>query len=269
MLGIISSFDTVLLPLIAGLYTRGMTMLGASAVFLPRGMDGPKHDMMLGFAGGVMLAASFWSLLAPAIEMSGGRGVPVWLPAVAGFLLGGGVMSAIEYMLPYLHRVRSSRDCENGSKPVPTSTMMLVLAITTHNIPEGLALGVAFGAMALGYPSATLAGAIGLAIAIGIQNLPEGMAVSMPLRWDGTSPWRSFMYGQLSGIVEPVAAVIGAIAVLAIEPVMPYALAFAAGAMVFVVAAEVIPKAHAYPGKATLWLLIGFALMMGLDVGLG
>ncbi len=268
MWAIISTFDPVLLALIAGLFMWGMTALGSSAVFLPRGIGRQKHDIMLGIAGGVMLAASYWSLLAPAIEMSGGRGVPVWTPAVAGFLLGGVAMSATEYLLPYLHLDYAFKNRSKDAEPVRKDSLMLILAITTHNIPEGLAVGVAFGAFALGYPSATLAGAIGLAIGIGIQNLPEGMAVSLPLRWGGASPRRSFLYGQLSGLVEPIAAVIGAIAVLAVEPIMPYALAFAAGAMIFVVAEEVIPKAQAYPRRATLWLLTGFALMMALDVGL-
>jgi zinc transporter, ZIP family len=181
-------------------------------------------------------------------------------------------MSATEYLLPYLHKETDSRDGksdEPGRACLHNSSLMLILAITIHNIPEGLAVGVAFGAVALGYPSATLAGAIGLAIGIGIQNLPEGMAVSLPLRREGMPPGRCFIIGQLSGLVEPLAAVAGVVAVLTVEPILPYVLAFAAGAMVFVVAEEVIPKSQSSPGRATLWLLIGFALMMALDVGLG
>jgi ZIP family zinc transporter len=224
---------------------------------------------MLGFAGGVMLAASYWSLLAPAIEMSIGRGVPVWVPAVVGFLLGGTMMRAVEYMLPYIHI--DPGECSEGNDGLLShrSCLMLILAITTHNIPEGLAVGVAFGAVALGVPHATLVGAISLAIGIGLQNFPEGMAVSLPLRREGLTALKSFWYGQLSGLVEPLAAVLGAAAVLLVEPVLPYALAFAAGAMVFVVSEEVIPKAQNNPGLATLGLLAGFAVMMGLDVGLG
>jgi ZIP family zinc transporter len=268
------------MALLAGLFMWGMTALGSSTVFLSRYLGRQNHDVILGFAGGVMLAASYWSLLAPAIEMSAGRGVPVWLPPVAGFLLGGAMMSATEYLLPYLHKSLNGGKESHGEPGeahikksnhmlIKKSNLMLILAITVHNIPEGLAVGVAFGALALGYPSATLAGAIGLAIGIGLQNLPEGMAVSLPLRREGMSPGKCFMAGQLSGLVEPAAAVAGAVAVLLVEPVLPYVLAFAAGAMVFVVAEEVIPKAQATPGRATLWLLTGFALMMAMDVGLG
>lgn len=266
MSGVFNSFSPVILSLCAGLFTWAMTGIGAATVFMTREVNRRFLDLMLGFAGGVMLAASYWSLLAPAIEMSAGHGIPVWIPAVVGFLIGGIVMRLAESALPYLHI-----DIGDGGEDETshTRTLMLILAVTTHNIPEGLAIGVAFGAFALGYPAATLAGAIGLAIGIGIQNLPEGMAVSMPLRQEGMSARHSFWYGQLSGIVEPVAAIFGAAAILVAEPLLPYALSFAAGAMVFVVVEEIVPEAQENPGLATIGLFLGFALMMALDVALG
>lgn len=247
-----------------------LTAMGASAVFFFRRIQQRVLDGMLGFAAGVMIAASFWSLLAPAIEMSEGMGVPAWLPAVVGFLLGGGFLRLIDMTLPHLHMGMR----EDQAEGLPTSmrrSILLILAITLHNFPEGMAVGVAFGAAAAGLPSATIAGAAALSLGIGIQNFPEGTAVSVPLRREGLSRLRSFWYGQLSAIVEPLAGVIGAGAVLLIRPILPYALAFAAGAMIFVVVEELVPESHMgrNPDVATAGVMIGFSVMMLLDVALG
>ncbi len=225
---------------------------------------------MLGFAAGVMLAASFWSLLDPAIAMSRDMGGPAWVPALVGFVLGGVALWAIDQLLPHLHPGFALQQSE-GIKTNWQRSILLVTAITLHNFPEGLAVGVAFGAAASGMPSATLATAIGLAIGIGIQNFPEGIAVAMPLRADGMSRIKSFWYGQLSALVEPVAGVLGAAAVLAMRPILPYALSFAAGAMYFVVVEELIPESqqHGNTDLATLSTMVGFAIMMVLDVALG
>ncbi|MDP0501902.1 MAG: ZIP family metal transporter [Verrucomicrobiota bacterium JB022] len=257
--------------LLAGLFTWSITALGASLVFLFRGVNQRLLDAMMGFAAGVMLAASFWSLLAPAIEIAEGQGVPGWLPAVVGFLLGGAFLRIGDSLLPHLHI--GSKTPEGPSVSWRRATL-LVTAITLHNIPEGLAVGVAFGSVAqeggtvLGNSLGT---ALALALGIGLQNFPEGTSVAMPLRGEGMSRGKSFWYGQLSGVVEPVAAVLGAVAVVAVSPVLPYALAFAAGAMVFVVVEELIPEsqAHGNTDLATLGALGGFALMMLLDVALG
>jgi ZIP family zinc transporter len=226
--------------------------------------------MMLGFAGGVMIAASCWSLLIPAIEMSAGKGIPSWLPALIGFLIGGIFLRFVDKILPHLH-IGLATDRSEGIKTSWHRSTLLVLAITLHNIPEGLAVGVAFGALIADLPTASIGAAIALAIGIGIQNFPEGLAVSMPLRREGMSRRKSFWYGQLSGIVEPLAGVIGAAAVIIIQPILPYALAFAAGAMIFVVIEEVIPEAQ-HSGNAdlaTMGGMIGFAVMMVLDLALG
>ncbi|HZX47936.1 MAG TPA: ZIP family metal transporter [Nitrospirota bacterium] len=255
---------------IATSFTWGVTAIGAALVFLSRNVNMKALDGMLGFAAGVMIAASYWSLLAPAIEMSEGRGIPVWLPPLTGFLLGGIFLRVIDRILPHLHS-GFAMDKAEGIKTSWHRSTLLVLAITLHNIPEGLAIGVAFGAAASGLPYATLAGAIALAIGIGLQNFPEGMAVSMPLRREGMSRLKSFWYGQLSATVEPVAGVIGAAIVLTSQSILPYALAFAAGAMIFVVVEELIPAAqhHGNTDIATMGAILGFAIMMVLDVGLG
>jgi ZIP family zinc transporter len=260
----------VLQAFLATLFTWGMTAAGAALVFFGRELSRKTLDGMLGFAAGVMIAASFWSLLAPAIEMSENMGQPGWLPAVIGFLLGGAFLRLVDRLLPHLHIGFPMSEAE-GVKTKWQRTTLLVLAITLHNIPEGLAVGVAFGAVAYGLPSATLAGAVALAIGLGIQNFPEGTAVSMPLRREGISKGRSFWYGQLSGMVEPVAGVLGALFVLIARPVLPYALAFAAGAMIFVVVEEVIPESQRGGNTdfATLGAILGFAVMMFLDVWLG
>ena len=225
---------------------------------------------MLGFAAGVMIAASYWSLLAPAIEMSEGQSLPSWVPATVGFLLGAVFLRGLDRILPHLHPGFPTDQAE-GIKTSWQRSTLLVLAITLHNIPEGLAVGVAFGAVAAGLPSATLAGAVALAIGIGIQNFPEGLAVSMPLRREGLSQAKSFWYGQLSGVVEPVAGVLGAALVLIARPILPYALAFAAGAMIFVVVEELVPESQTsgHSHAATMGVMLGFAVMMALDVALG
>jgi ZIP family zinc transporter len=247
-----------------------MTALGAATVFLGRGVNRKTFDLMLGFAAGVMIAASYWSLLAPAIEMASEMRVAPWLPAVVGFLLGGTALRLMDLLLPHLHLDTPPSEAE-GIKTTWKRTTLLVLAITLHNIPEGLAVGVAFGAAAAGLPSATFAGAVALAIGIGIQNFPEAVAVAMPLRRAGLTQFKSFWYGQLSGIVEPVAGILGAAAVLVSRSLLPYALAFAAGAMIFVVVEDIIPEAHLEGNThlATLGVMLGFAIMMLLDVGLG
>jgi len=262
--------NPIIQALLATLFTWGVTALGASLVFFFKTINRKVLDAMLGFAAGVMIAASFWSLLAPAIEMSEEMGVPSWLPAVVGFLLGGLFLRGIDMVLPHLHLGLPLEEAEG----IPTTwrrSVLLVLAITLHNIPEGLAVGVAFGAVAYNLPSATLAGAIALAIGIGIQNFPEGTAVAVPLRREGLSRRKCFWYGQLSGAVEPIAGVIGAAAVLLMRPILPYALSFAAGAMIFVVIEELIPESQAEKNTdiATLGAMLGFAVMMTLDVALG
>ncbi|MBK9124217.1 MAG: ZIP family metal transporter [Chloroflexi bacterium] len=256
--------------LLATLFTWGVTALGAAWVFTAREVSRRMLDGMLGFTAGVMIAASFWSLLAPAIDMAEASGGPAWLPAVIGFLLGGVFLRVIDWTVPHLH-LWARRDQAEGIKTSWHKSILMVIAITMHNIPEGLAVGVAFGAVASGLPEATLAGAIALAVGIGLQNFPEGMAVAVPLRREGMSRRKSFFYGQLSAVVEPVAGVIGAAAVLLVRPLLPYALAFAAGAMIFVVVEEVIPESQSgkHTDIATTGAMIGFAVMMLLDVALG
>lgn len=266
----LESLHPIVQAFLATLFTWGMTAAGAALVFIGKDFKRQYFDGMLGFAAGVMMAASYWSLLAPAIEMSEEMGLPSWLPAVVGFLAGGLFLRIVDKFLPHLH-IGLPEDKAEGVKTSWHKTTLLVLAITLHNIPEGLAVGVAFGAVASGMPSATLAGAMALAMGIGIQNFPEGAAVSMPLRREGLSKAKSFWYGQLSGMVEPVAAVAGAAFVIIAKPLLPFALAFAAGAMIFVVVEEVIPEAQSSGNTdiATAGAMIGFAVMMFLDVALG
>jgi ZIP family zinc transporter len=256
--------------LVAGCFTWLVTALGAGAVVFFSAINRKMLDGMLGFAAGVMIAASFWSLLAPAIEMMDGSSLPVWFPAAVGFLLGGFFLWGLNKTLPHLHIGLPVEAAEGPATHWHRSTL-LVLAITLHNIPEGLAVGVAFGAVAADLPSATLAGAVALALGIAIQNFPEGTAVSVPLRGDGMSRLRSFWYGQLSGAVEPVAAVIGAAAVVSIRALLPYALGFAAGAMIFVVVEQLVPESQLRKNTdvATAGAMFGFVLMMVLDVALG
>ncbi|WP_461209811.1 ZIP family metal transporter [Desulfocurvus sp. DL9XJH121] len=256
--------------LLATGFTWGVTALGAAVVFLTKNVSKLTLDVMLGFAAGVMIAASYWSLLAPAIDMSAHLGHWAFVPAVAGFVLGAVFLRVVDMALPHLHLNQPRSEAEGPRTDWKRSTL-LVFAITLHNIPEGLAVGVAFGAVAANIDSATLAGAVALALGIGIQNFPEGTAVSVPLRRDGMSRTKAFFYGQASGVVEPIAGVLGAMAVLWARPMLPYALAFAAGAMIFVTVEEVIPESQASGNGdwATMGTVLGFAVMMALDVGLG
>lgn len=263
--------DPIIQVVCATIFTWAMTALGAALVFTTKKFNQKFLDSMLGFAGGVMIAASFWSLLSPALEMAEARSLPAWLPVAVGFLLGGSFIGSIDKLLPHLHPNAPMSQAEGIHPKRRKRSTLLVLAITLHNIPEGLAIGVSFGAVAMGSPSASLAGALALAIGIGVQNIPEGVAVSMPLLRDGMSRRKSFMFGQFSGMVEPISAVIGFLAVSIIEPLLPLALAFAAGAMIFVVAEEVIPSSQEEGNKdlAVMSLMIGFTVMMILDVALG
>lgn len=270
MLAQFAQFPPVAQALIAAFFTWGMTALGAALVFVHREPSQKMLDVMLGFAAGVMIAASYWSLLAPAIEMAGEMGVTPWLPAAVGFLLGGVALRLLDMVIPHLHLNLPMSEAE-GIHTSWKRTTLLVLAITLHNIPEGMAVGVAFGAIGSGLPSASLSGAIALALGIGIQNFPEGLAVSMPLRREGLSAGKSLWYGQLSAIVEPIAAVAGAAMVGFSRPLLPYALAFAAGAMIYVVVEEVIPESQQKGNSdlATVGVMVGFTVMMVLDVALG
>lgn len=270
MIEILSGLHPVVQALLATIFTWFLTALGAATVFMTSSVNKKFLDFMLGFAGGVMIAASYWSLLAPALEMSAGLRIPNWLPASVGFLAGGIVLRLIDKVLPHLHIGYPISKAE-GIKTSWERSVLLVLAITIHNFPEGLAVGVAFGAAATGLTSATMGSAIALAIGIGLQNFPEGLAVSMPLRKEGLSRSSSFLYGQLSGVVEPLAGVLGAIFVITAKALLPYLLAFAAGAMIFVVVEEVIPESQ-YGGQtdiATMGAMLGFSIMMILDVALG
>jgi ZIP family zinc transporter len=259
----------VLLALLATLFTYGVTVAGASLVYFFKTINRRLLDFMLGFAAGVMIAASFWSLLEPSIALAESMGYVPWVPALIGFLLGAAFLILIDKLIPHLH-TNTSEIPKSEIKSPKQRMILLVTAITIHNIPEGLAVGIAFGAINSGIPEAYIGAAIAVALGIGIQNFPEGTAVAVPLRREGMSRNKSFFYGQLSGIVEPIAGVLGAFAVLSIRSMLPYALAFAAGAMIFVVAEELIPEAsHEGNGKlATYGVILGFAVMMFLDVAL-
>jgi len=263
-------YNPVLLALFATLFTWGFTALGSSLVFFFKSINQKVLNSMLGFAAGVMIAASFWSLLKPAIEMAEVNGSIPWVPAVVGFLCGGAFLLIVDKILPHLH-MGLSTDKAEGIKTSWQRSVLLVLAITLHNIPEGLAIGVAFGALANNPDAGMLAGAVALAIGIGLQNFPEGAAVSIPLRREGFSRLKAFNYGQLSGMVEPISGVIGAYLVLSITPLLPYALSFAAGAMIFVVVEELIPESQSgnETDFSTIGAMLGFATMMMLDVSLG
>jgi ZIP family zinc transporter len=262
--------DPLYAAFLATTFTWLVTALGASLVFPFRSMSRKVLDTMLGFTGGVMMAASYWSLLSPAINMSENLPVPPWLPAAAGFLCGAMFLFGMDKVLPHLHLNFDVLESE-GVKTNWNKTILLVLAITLHNIPEGLAVGIGFGAVAAGIPGAEIGGAIALAIGIGLQNFPEGTAVAMPLRRNGLSRSKSFFWGQLSAIVEPFAGVAGALFVVNATPILPYALAFAAGDMVYVVVEEVIPEVQRdkYTDFATMGFVLGFIVMMVLEVSLG
>ena len=271
----------IMQALYAGLFTWGLTAFGSALVFLFKSSNRKILDMSLGFTGGVMIAASFWSLLSPAIayvEMQNEMGIsdsPSWLAPAIGFFFGALFLFILDKIIPHLH-IFAKREEAEGMETNWQKTILLVLAIALHNIPEGLAVGVAFGALAspelTGMPEVfSMGAAIALAIGIGIQNFPEGFAVSMPLRRQGVSRWKSWQWGQLSAIVEPIFAVIGATIVMQVLPILPYALAFAAGAMIFIVVEEVIPESQrgGHTDLATMGLIAGFIVMMVLDVALG
>lgn len=264
------SIDPILAAFYATLFTWGLTALGAALVFFFKTMNRAVLDGMLGFTGGVMIAASFWSLLAPGIEMSKGEGFIKVMPAAIGFLFGALFLFGLDKVLPHIH-LNFKESEKEGIKTPWHRTTLLTLAITLHNIPEGLAVGVLFGGVAAGFEGASIGGAVALALGIGLQNFPEGFAVAMPLRRMGLSRTKSFLYGQASALVEPIAAVLGAWLVLTFEPILPYALSFAAGAMIFVVVEEVVPETQQdkYTDIATLGLILGFIVMMSLDVALG
>ncbi len=270
MLEWFSTLHPVRQALLAGLFTWSVTALGAGLVFFTKHANRRLLDAMLGFSGGVMIAASYWSLLAPAIEISENSGGSAWIPAAAGFLLGGACLWSVDKILPHLH-LGFRMDEAEGVKTHWRRAALLVTAITLHNIPEGLAVGVAFGGVIAGVEGTSVTAAVALAIGIGIQNFPEGMAVALPLREAGMSRIKSFWYGQLSAVVEPVAAVVGAAAVIYLVPILPFALSFAAGAMIFVVVEELIPESQRAGNVdlSTVFLMLGFAIMMILDVTLG
>lgn len=270
MLEYFEGLSPIIQALYATLFTWGVTALGAAGVFIHKNISKKILDSMLGFAAGVMIAASFWSLLAPAIEMSEGRAMPAWVPATVGFGAGALFLFSLDKVLPHLHLGYPMTEKE-GIKTSWHRSILLVSAITLHNIPEGLAIGVAFGAVAANIESSSLTAAIALAIGIGLQNFPEGLAVSMPLRREGWTRRKSFFYGQMSGIVEPIAGVAGAALVLIARPILPYALSFAAGAMIFVVVEELIPESQREGNTdlATMAAMFGFMVMMTLDVALG
>jgi len=264
-----NNMHPVMLAVLAGVFTWAMTALGAAAVFLTKEINRKLLDVMLGFAAGVMSAAVFWSMLAPAIEIAAARNLIPWLPAAIGFLVGGIFLRVIDRILPHLQFDFPIDKAEGIKTPWKRSTL-LILAMTLHNLPEGLAIGIAFGAVTVG-SSVAFQAAVALAIGIGIQDIPEGLAVSLPLRRDGASRFKSFWYGQLSGIVEPLAAIIGAMAVILAQSILPYMLAFAAGAMFFIVVEEIIPESQrgGNTDLATMGTIVGFVLMMILDVALG
>jgi len=269
----LAQFNPITQALIGTLFTWFLTALGAGLVFFFKEINNYVLNGMLGFAAGVMIAASFWSLLAPSIEMAEELGQIAWLSASIGFIAGGAFLFGVDKLLPHLHIGMETSEAE-GVKTSWQRSVLLVLAITLHNIPEGLAVGVAFGAVAYGLPSASLAGAVALAIGIGLQNFPEGAAVSIPLRRERISRKKAFFYGQISGVVEPISGVLGAIAVLTMRPILPYALSFAAGAMIYVVVEELIPEGQIERNTllsdiTTIGVIIGFSVMMILDVSLG
>ncbi|MBY5034927.1 ZIP family metal transporter [Streptococcus gallolyticus] len=265
----------VLQAFIAGLFTWGCTILGSAIVFFFKNISRRLLDTMQGFAAGVMIAASFWSLLEPSIRYAEPLyGQLAWVPAAVGFLVGGVFLRLVDVLVPHLHLGNERKDAEGGSaheRRHLSKTTLLFLAITIHNIPEGLAVGVTFGALANHFSQAAFIGALGLAMGIGLQNIPEGAALSIPIRTDGKSRKEAFYWGSISAIVEPIGALIGAVAVMYMGPILPYALSFAAGAMIFVVVEELIPESQTNGNTdlATLGLMVGFTIMMIMDVALG
>ena len=260
------NLDFTMQALVAGLFTWSITALGAGVVFFFKHIKKSIMDAMLGFAAGVMIAATFWSLLSPAIEMANNLKLISWLVVFIGFFLGGILLFIGDKLFNHYHKKKSNQHNNSFKR-----CLMLIFSITLHNIPEGMAVGVAFGSIAYGLEGATIASSCILALGIGLQNFPEGTAVSVPLRREGYSRWKSFFIGQLSGFVEPISAVIGALLVLKIRYLLPFLLAFAAGAMIYVVVEELIPESQTNKKKdlMALFTLIGFSIMMILDVALG
>ncbi len=245
------------------------TTLGAAMVFFMRKeMNGKIQKGLLGFASGVMIAASAWSLLIPAIEMSEEQGGIPWMPAAVGFLLGIGFLLLLDTLTPHLHL---NEDTPEGLPSNLKKTTMLVLAVTLHNIPEGMAVGVTFAGILAGNTMISLAGAFALSIGIAIQNFPEGAIISMPLRSEGQSKGKAFLYGAASGVVEPIAALLTILLTSLVVPILPYLLAFAAGAMIYVVVEELVPESQTgkHTNIGTIGVAVGFVLMMVLDVALG
>ena len=269
------SQPVVMQAFLAGLFTWGCTIVGSAVVFFFKQVSRKLLDIMMGFAEGVMIAASFWSLLAPSIEYAEvSYGKLSWLLAAIGFLVGGFFLRLIDAVVPHLHLSKDISEAESvpeHSRKKLSKTALLFLAITIHNFPEGLAVGVAFGALAANPSPEAFVGAIGLALGIGLQNVPEGAALSIPIRTDGKYRLKAFYWGSMSAIVEPIGAVLGAVAVMTMTAILPYALSFAAGAMIFVVVEELIPdsQTNGNTDVATLGLMVGFVLMMVLDVALG
>jgi zinc transporter, ZIP family len=263
--------NPVTLALLTGLFTWMMTAVGAAGVFLSRNPSERLMDVLLGFSAGVMLAASFWSLLAPSFSIAKDRGGLVWLPTALGFAVGGLSLWGLDKVMPHIHSIVPGVQIHEGIVTKWRRSTLLVLAITLHHIPEGLAIGVAAGAAAAGVPQATVGAAIALGLGLGLQNLPEGLAVSMMLVREGASRRRGFNLGQLTGSVEPLAAVAGALLVTLSSALLPYALAFAAGAMVYVVIEELIPECQrsGHADSAVLAAILGFTLMTVLDLALG
>ncbi|MCX7943955.1 MAG: ZIP family metal transporter [Deltaproteobacteria bacterium] len=267
---ILSQYSSILLALLGGLFTYLLTTIGASGVFFIKRVNERLLDLMLGLAAGIMIAASFWSLLSPSIELSEKSGYVKWLPPAIGFLLGAAFLRIVDMFLPHLH-IGLAESEKEGIKTSFEKTTLFVLAVTIHNIPEGLSIGVAFGSLTSEESTVSIMAAVSLTLGIGIQNIPEGLAISLPLRTEGFSRTKSFFYGQLSGIVEPISALIGAMAVSLIEPILPYALSFAAGAMIYVVVEELIPESQVKGNSdiATIGTIVGFTIMMILDIALG
>lgn len=245
------------------------TTLGSAMVFLMKNKLNKKVDkILLGFASGVMIAASVWSLLIPSIDMANEQGKAAWVPAAVGFILGIVFLLALDSIIPHLH---IESDKPEGIKAKLKKTTMMVFAVTLHNIPEGMAVGVSLAGALMENTGITMAGAFALAVGIAIQNFPEGAIISMPLRAEGMSKWKAFIYGTLSGIVEPIGAIITILLTKTIVPILPYLLSFAAGAMIYVVVEELIPESQAgeHSNIGTIGVAIGFVIMMILDVALG
>lgn len=271
MLTFLEEQNPILLAFLATLFTYSVTLIGASIVFLFKKVKKNIMDAMLGFAAGIMIAASFFSLLEPSLKMSESLKMIPWIVTTIGFISGGLLLFIGDRIFTKIDKKISKNKDENNKTKSLKRCIMLILSITLHNIPEGLAVGVAFGGIAYGIEGATLSSALMIALGIGIQNFPEGTAVSVPLRREGLSRKKAFFFGQLSGLVEPISGVLGALLVLKVRTLLPFLLAFAAGAMIYVVVEELIPESQTNKRKElmALFTLIGFSIMMILDVALG